>query len=39
MALLTPETLDLGDGDSLYTDLGESLPDIIELERLDDCSN
>jgi hypothetical protein len=38
MALLTSEPLDLGDGNALYTNLGKGLPNIIELERLDDCS-
>jgi hypothetical protein len=35
MAFLTPETLDLGDGDALHTDLGKRFADLIELERLD----
>ena len=36
VALLAPVALHLGDGQSLNADLGESVADLVELERLDD---
>src|SRR3954462_13121364 len=36
MALLAPEALDLGDGQSRDSDLGERVAHVLELERLDD---
>src|SRR5215204_905233 len=36
MALLTPVSLDLGDGQSVHPRRGESVSDLVELERLDD---
>ena len=36
MALLAPETLSLGDGDALDSDLVQRVLDLVERERLDD---
>ena len=36
VALLSPVTLHLGDGQPLNADLGEGVADLVELERLDD---
>src|SRR6185369_10697339 len=36
VTLLAPEALDLGDGESLDSDAGETFLHLIELERLDD---
>src|SRR5215212_9966547 len=36
MALLTPVSLDLGDGQPVHPRRGESVSDLVELERLDD---
>src|SRR5450755_1389148 len=39
MALLTPKTLDLGHGDALHADGGKGLPDLVQLEWLNDCGD
>src|SRR5689334_14116094 len=36
VSFLPPEALDLGDGDALHADRGQGLPDLVQLERLDD---
>src|SRR4029079_7547103 len=36
VSFLPAETLDLGDGDALHADCGQGLPDLVQLERLDD---
>src|SRR5262249_39991422 len=36
MALLPPVALDLGHGHAVHADRGESVADLVELERLDD---
>src|SRR6476619_6144632 len=36
VALLSPVTLHLGDGQPLNADLGEGVADLVEFERLDD---
>src|SRR5262249_36739837 len=39
VALLTPVSLDLGDGHPVHPDRGQSVADLIELERLDNGRN
>ena len=36
VALLTPVALDLGDGQPVHPRRGQSVADLVELERLDD---
>jgi hypothetical protein len=36
MALLASESLDLGDGEAGYPDVGQRLAHLLELERFDD---
>jgi hypothetical protein len=37
MTLLPAETLDLGNRQTLNTSFAQGLPDILQLERLNDC--
>src|SRR5262249_10295374 len=37
VALLTPVALDLGHGHPVHADRSQSVADLVELERLDDC--
>ena len=37
MAPLPAEPFDLGDGHTLYADLGQCIAHIIEAKRFDDC--
>ena len=36
VAFLPPEALDLGHSDALYANFRQGLPDVVQLERLDD---
>jgi hypothetical protein len=35
MAFLSPKTLDLGDGDTLYSDLRQRVADVVQFEWFD----
>src|SRR5271156_1595773 len=37
MTLLAPEALGFGHGKSMHTGTGKRVPDVVELEWLDDC--